>query len=36
MKFEEKLAMSMRRSWEEYYLDYKVSSARWGVIGAMP
>ena len=28
MKFEEKLAMSMRRSWEEYYLDYKVCSAR--------
>ena len=27
MKFEEKLAMSMRRSWEDYYLDYKVCSA---------
>ena len=28
MKFEEKLAASMRRSWEEHYIDYKVRSAR--------
>ena len=28
MKFEEKLAASMRRSWEEHYIDYKVCSAR--------
>ena len=27
MKFEEKLAASMRRSWEEHYIDYKVCSA---------